>query len=165
MLSKELTTSNKELITLFYTSFYKKNFKSMSKCYHDDIRFKDEVFDLKGKQVAAMWHMLCIRGKDLELSFKNVEADEVSGSAFWEAKYSFSATKREVHNKINAQFKFKDGKIIEHIDSFNFWGWSSQALGALGYLLGWTPFLKKKVQQQAGESLNAFISAHPEYQD
>ena len=42
----------------------------MIECYHPEIHFKDEVFNLNGKKVGAMWHMLCERGKDLEISFK-----------------------------------------------------------------------------------------------
>ncbi|MGB0347184.1 MAG: nuclear transport factor 2 family protein, partial [Balneolaceae bacterium] len=58
-----------------------------------------------------------------------------------------------------------DGLIINHQDDFDFWRWSTQALGFPGLILGWSPFLKKKVQKQALDSLNAFISKHPEYQD
>lgn len=157
--------NNKELITKFYSAFSKRDFESMNLCYHDENNFKDEVFELHGKKTAAMWHMLCKRGKDLEISFSNIEVKEELVTAQWEAKYTFSATKRKVLNKINAQFKFKDGLIIEHIDSFNFWRWSSQALGVPGYLLGWSSILKNKVKHQADNSLNAFISAHTEYQE
>lgn len=156
--------SNKDLIIKFYEAFSQKDYKTMSDCYHDDVSFRDEAFTLKGKEASAMWHMLCVRGKDLSLSFSDVEANEEAGSAHWEAKYTFSQTKRKVHNKIDAQFKFKDGKIIEHIDSFDFWAWSKQALGTPGLILGWSGFLKNKVKQQAAESLNAFISKNPEYQ-
>lgn len=136
----------------------------MQECYHQDVFFEDEAFTLSGKEVSAMWHMLCIRGKDLNLTYSDIEANEESGTAHWEAAYSFSKTGRQVLNKIDTRFKFKDNKIIEHIDSFNFWTWSKQALGTPGLLLGWSGFLKNKVREQAAESLNAFISKHPEYQ-
>ncbi len=156
--------SNKELIISFYKAFGVKDFKKMGECYHKEAFFEDEVFKLNGKEVKAMWHMLCLRGKDLEVTFANVQESESIVTAQWEAKYIFSASKRMVHNKISAQFKFKDGKIIEHKDSFSFWKWSGQALGFTGVLLGWTPMLKNKVSEQAANSLNSFISAHPEYQ-
>lgn len=156
--------SNKDLIIKFYEAFSQKDYKTMSECYHDDVFFRDEAFTLKGKEASAMWHMLCVRGKDLSLNFSDIEVNEDIGKAHWEAKYTFSQTRRKVHNKIDAQFKFKDGKIIEHIDSFDFWAWSKQALGTPGLILGWSGFLKNKVKQQAAESLNAFISKHPEYQ-
>ena len=156
--------SNKELIENLYSSFSKRDYSGMALCYHKDVFFRDEAFELNGKEVPAMWHMLCLRGKDLEIEFYDIIEYEDTVTAKWEAKYTFSSTKRKVHNKIEARFKFKDGKIIEHIDRFNFWKWSSQALGITGYLLGWSTILKKKVLDQAGNSLNAFISTHDEYQ-
>ena len=157
--------NNTELIVKFYNAFSQKDFETMNNCYHDKIHFRDEVFELQEEKVGAMWHMLCRRGKDLEISFSDIEEKGSIITAQWEAKYTFSATKRNVHNKIKAQFKLKDGLILEHIDQFNFWRWSSQALGIPGYLFGWSSFLKNKVKHQAGNSLNAFISAHPEYQE
>ena len=112
----------------------------------------------------AMWHMLCERGKDLKLTFSNVQANGNTGSAHWEPKYTFSTTGRFVHNIIDSEFMFEDGKIIQHRDHFDFWRWSRMALGPAGIFLGWTPFLKNKVQQTAMEGLKKFISQHPEYQ-
>ena len=37
----------KELVNKFYSCFQKKDFKGMIECYHPDIHFKDEVFDLQ----------------------------------------------------------------------------------------------------------------------
>ncbi|MEQ9309633.1 MAG: nuclear transport factor 2 family protein [Balneolaceae bacterium] len=156
--------TNKEKVIDFYTAFSKKDHEGMANCYHEEIYFRDEAFELNGKEVQAMWHMLCLRGKDLVIEFGDLVEEGETVTAKWEAKYTFSATKRKVHNKIHAKFKFKEGLIVEHIDSFNFWKWSSQALGLPGYLLGWSFFLKKKVRDQAGNSLNAFISSHSEYQ-
>ena len=155
---------NEEIISEFYSAFSKRDHKTMNSFYSDEATFRDEVFDLKGPEIKAMWHMLCQNGKDLEIIFTDIKASDGKGSAYWEATYTFSATKRKVVNKINARFVFKDGKIIEHVDSFNFWAWSKQALGTPGLLLGWSGFLKNKVHKQAAKSLNAFISAHPEYQ-
>ena len=154
---------NQELINKFYSSFQKKDFKGMIECYHPDIHFKDEVFNLHGKQAGAMWQMLCESGKDLQISFNNIIADENSGTANWEAKYTFSKTKRKVHNRINAQFVFKDGKIINHVDSFKFWKWSGQALGITGVILGWSSFLKKQVSKSAYLALKKFIEKNPRY--
>ena len=89
--------------------------------------------------------------------------NENRASVHWEAKYSFAQTKRKVHNKINAQFEFRDDKIIQHTDTFNFWKWSFQALGVPGFLFGWLPFLRKKVSQNASKALNKFIKDYSEY--
>jgi hypothetical protein len=106
-----------------------------------------------------MWEMLCANAKNFELTFSDVAADEQTGRAHWEARYDFSATGRRVHNKIDAEFEFQDGKIIKHTDTFDFWKWSGQALGPAGSVLGWTPLLRNKVQKQAREKLAKFISA------
>ncbi len=148
---------HEELIETFYTSFQKLDAVAMVRCYHPNIRFSDPVFPvLNGAEVGAMWKMLCSQAKNFELTFTAIEANEQTGKAHWEARYDFSATGRRVHNKIEAGFEFQDGKIIKHTDTFDFWKWSSQALGPAGMLLGWTPLLRKKVQKQAGERLARF---------
>ena len=42
------------------------------------------------------------------------------------------------------------------MDTFNLYDWSKQAFGLKGVVLGWTPFFKNKVQQQALSSLRSF---------
>jgi limonene-1,2-epoxide hydrolase len=157
---KRRMNSNEKLIETFYTSFQKLDARAMILCYHPDIRFSDPVFpNLSGAEVGEMWRMLCSQAKNFELTFADIEADERTGKAHWEARYDFSATGRRVHNKINAEFEFQDGKIIRHKDTFDFWKWSSQALGPVGFILGWTPLLRKKVQKQARERLTKFMNS------
>jgi ketosteroid isomerase-like protein len=149
---------NAELIRKFYTAFANRDARGMASCYDPAVKFSDEVFiDLEGTRANAMWQMLCERGKDLKIEFRDIEADDVSGRAHWEAWYTFSATRRPVHNKIDARFEFKDGKVVRHRDTFSFWAWASQALGTTGMLLGWTPFLKNRVRSQANKNLAAFV--------
>lgn len=149
---------DKALIERFYSAFKIKDYATMAECYHPDAYFRDEVFELKGKEVAAMWHMLCKRGKDMTLEYSVTEqAGKIS--AHWEPKYSFSQTGRFVHNIVDAEFEFKDGLIIKHIDRFDFWRWSRQALGLPGLILGWTPFLRNKVSTMAMANLQKFIES------
>ena len=154
--------NNKALIERFYTAFQKKDYKTMAACYHPDAYFRDEAFELTGKKPGAMWHMLCERGKDMEMAF-SVSTEGGRISAHWEPKYSFSQTGRFVHNIIDAEFEFKDGLIIKHIDRFNFWSWSRQALGLPGLLLGWSSFLQNKVSKMAMGNLAIFIEKHDIY--
>lgn len=150
--------SNKEIIQTFYKAFQNKDFKTMQDCYAANAVFNDEVFkNLNALQVKAMWEMLIKSGKDLQLEFKNVQATDTGGSAEWVATYTFSATNRKVTNHIKAAFTFENGKIVQHIDRFNFYSWAKQALGTPGLLLGWTGSLKKKVQQKAMKNLEAFM--------
>jgi hypothetical protein len=87
-----------------------------------------------------------------------------SGDADWEARYTFSPSKRPVHNILHAHFQFRDGKIVRHRDEFDFWRWSRMALGPTGLVLGWSPMVKNKVRATAKSGLEKFIAAHPEYQ-
>ncbi|MBC8047683.1 MAG: nuclear transport factor 2 family protein [Fimbriimonadaceae bacterium] len=160
-----MNSVNEQLIRAFYESFQKKDYAAMQQFYADEIEFNDEVFvGLKGKQAKAMWHMLVERSGDLSIIFSDIKANEASGSANWIAIYTFSRTGRKVINKIHANFIFNAGKIIKHTDHFNFWKWSSMALGLSGKLLGWTPFLKNKIRKVTSKMLQQFIEAHPQYQ-
>lgn len=155
---------NEQTIKRFYTGFSRRDYASMIACYDPAIQFSDKVFTLSGKAAGAMWHMLCESGKDLTVTFKGIHADETHGTAHWEATYTFSATGRKVHNIIEAEFEFSGGQIIRHRDRFNFWRWSRLALGPTGLLLGWTPFVRRKVQATAARNLEKFIQSHPQYQ-
>jgi len=100
--------SNAELIEKFYRAFQKRDAAAMASCYHAQVQFSDPVFtDLKGAHAGAMWRMLAERGTDLRIEFRNVRADERTGTAHWEAWYTFSGTGRKVHNIIDASFEFK----------------------------------------------------------
>jgi SnoaL-like protein len=148
---------NEKLITTFYSCFQQLDADGMAACYHENICFSDPAFpDLRGAEAGAMWKMLCTQAQGFELTFGDISADDIIGKAHWEAKYDFTATHRQVHNKINAKFRFQDGKIIQHHDSFNFWKWSFMALGPVGLMLGWSPMLRKKVQHQAAKGLKKF---------
>jgi len=152
---------NAELLQRFYLAFSRRDHAAMAACYHEQAHFTDEVFDLHGKKVAAMWRMLCLRGTDLRIEFNGVEADGLRGQAHWEAWYSFSLTRRSVHNIIEAEFEFRDGLILRHIDRFDFYRWSRQALGLPGLLLGWSDRLRAKVKATAARGLEDFIAKNP----
>lgn len=148
---------HRALITRFYEAFQRRDGATMAACYHAEARFSDPAFpNLHGNQIGAMWTMLCARAQDFSLEFSGVQADEERGRAHWEPRYLFSKTGRKVHNIIDAEFRFKDGLIVEHIDRFDFWRWSRQALGLPGLLLGWSGFLRGKVQAEAARGLAAF---------
>ena len=146
-----------DLIKRFYTSFQNTDAAGMNACYHDEIEFWDPGFGtLKGEDVKAMWAMLCQNATDLKLEFSDITVNGDSGTAHWEAWYTFSRTGRKVHNIIDAEFEFKDGKIIKHTDHFNLHKWARQALGLQGLLLGGTSFFQKKLHQQTRKMLDKF---------
>ena len=151
---------NEDLIRGFYEAFSRRDHAAMAAAYAPDARFSDPVFpDLVGDQVPGMWRMLCLRGKDLELAFSDVRADDRTGSASWRATYTFSATGRKVINHVRAEMEIADGRIVRHTDHFDFWAWSRMALGPAGWLLGWTPLLRGKVRSEAGKELRRFLES------
>ncbi len=152
-------STHAQLIEQFYTSFAAQDAEGMIACYHPEVHFTDPVFvDLDAQQAAGMWRMLCSRAQDFSLEHSAVNVDGDRGSAHWEARYVFSGTGRRVHNVIDAEFRFADGKIIDHRDHFDFYRWSRQALGPAGIVLGWTPLVRKKVRAQARAGLDAFLA-------
>jgi ketosteroid isomerase-like protein len=150
---------NDELITTFYTAFQRLDYKTMQECYHQEATFHDPVFGhLNAAETRAMWHMLAQNAKDFSLQFSDVEAQSDQGSCHWTAIYAFSKTGRKVVNHVRSRFRFKDGKIIDQRDQFDFWHWSRQALGLTGLLLGWSSFLRHKVHHEARHKLKHFMS-------
>lgn len=150
--------SNAQLIVSFYTAFSRRDAAGMIACYHPDVHFSDPVFpDLRGERAGAMWSMLCARGKDLQLHFDDVHADDQQGRARWVATYTFAGTGRRVENHIQAEFDFADGKIARHRDRFSLHRWASMAMGPKGLLLGWLPPVQAAIRKQAGGALEKYI--------
>lgn len=148
---------NEELITSFYRAFAASDHETMAAAYSDDATFSDPVFPrLTADETRAMWRMFCTGGSGLQVTFQDVAADPATGSARWDARYNFPKTGRNVHNQIAASFVFRDGKIVEHKDDFDFYKWSRMALGPVGVALGWTPIVKNQVRQQAAAQLARF---------
>ena len=56
-------------------------------------------------------------------------------------------------NEIHSKFAIRDGLIVEHTDTFDFWRWSRQALGLKGWLLGGTSFVQDKIRKEARKGL------------
>lgn len=146
------------ILQSFYDSFSKGNVEEMVSHYHPEIEFEDPAFGkLKGEEVKNMWRMLVKRSKgELWIIFSHIKVKGEKGSAKWIAVYPFGPQKRKITNHIQAQFEFKDGKIIYHRDRFSLWKWSGQAFGWKGWLLGWTSIFKKQLQQQSRKLLAKF---------
>lgn len=150
--------SNEQLIQKFYACFQARDAAGMSACYAPNVVFSDPVFGrLEAAQAAAMWQMLAGRAKDLAVTVSNIHADDRTGGAHWEARYSFGKSGRLVHNIVEAAFVFQDGRIVQHTDTFDLWRWSGMALGPVGSLLGWTPFIQSSIRKDARRQLENFI--------
>lgn len=151
------------LLHRFYEAFQQQDAEAMAACYHPEVTFDDPVFQgLVGERAGNMWRMLCSRATDLEITFDAVTADDQTGQAHWEARYTFSPTGNPVHNVIDARFTFRDGLIASHRDTFDLWRWSRMALGVKGVLLGWAPPVQGAIRKQALKGLAAWEAKHAE---
>ena len=131
----------------------------MKDCYHNNSMFQDPVFGvLKGDRVGYMWEMLLSKKEaELKIIYNIIEVDDRHARVHWIATYYYGPRKRKVINNVTANFEFSEGKISRHIDDFNLWTWSKQALGISGYLLGWSSYMKEQIQNKTREFLNSFI--------
>jgi ketosteroid isomerase-like protein len=153
-----MSDANDELIQRFYSAFARRDGAAMAECYAANAQFSDPVFiNLRGQEPGAMWRMLTGRAADLEVKLVEHHTDGDRGSARWLADYTFSATGRSVHNDVRAEFRFEQGLICEHRDSFSLYAWSRQAIGPVGLMLGWTPILQSRLRRTARESLDEFL--------
>jgi limonene-1,2-epoxide hydrolase len=153
---------NERLIANFYSAFDLSDYETMARCYADDATFSDPVFpSLDAEQTRAMWRMFCTSGNEIDLTFGDIQADDDHGSAHWEAVYALPKTGRRVHNKIDASFDLRDGKIVRHRDDFDLFRWTRMALGPVGTLLGWSPIVRNQVRAQAASQLKRFQAGSP----
>jgi hypothetical protein len=156
-------------VAAFYAAFARLDTAAMAALYADAVRFRDEAFTLEGRAATmAMWSMLCegVAGQGdagravwrLEASdIRTDPADAMAVLAHWDVHYLFGPGRRPVHNRIDARFVFDAaGRAIEHVDRFDFWRWSRQAIGLPGLLLGWSPWLRAKVAAQAARQLERY---------
>ena len=105
---------NAQVIEQLYDAMNRHDGEAMAQLYAPDGRFHDPAFgELSGAEAGDMWRMLTGRATDL--------------------------TGRPVVNDIHASFRVRDGRIVEHDDSFSFSRWARQALGPTGLILGLPP--------------------------
>jgi len=146
---------NDNIIVALYDALDSGAGDAMAMLYAPDARFKDPAFgELTGEEAGDMWRMLTSRATDLDVELAEHEAHGDEGTAHWIATYTFN-TGRPVVNDIHAKFRFRDGKIVDHEDSFSFSKWARQALGPTGFILGLPPF-NLLVRRKALGDLNNF---------
>jgi ketosteroid isomerase-like protein len=127
---------NAKLIEELYGALGRHDGEAMARLYAPGATFEDPAFGkLSGEQAGDMWRMLTSRAEDLEVELPEHAAQGDEGTAHWIATYTFR-TGRKVVNDIHARFRFSEGRIVEHVDSFSFHKWARQALGPVGLVLG-----------------------------
>lgn len=151
--------ANARLIHTFYGALQRRDGAAMGACYAPDATFEDPVFGpLDRAHAVAMWRMLCERATDLDLTVSDVVADDASGSARCEARYTFTATGRPVTNRIQGNFEFSAGLISRHTDRFDLYAWARQAMGISGWLLGWAPPVQGAIRSRAKRQLETWVA-------
>jgi hypothetical protein len=181
----ELSHFNSLTLTRFFACFSNGDYQGMQSCLHPDVEFTDIGFELRGKEVGAMWHMIVSKG--IQVSFRDIKVDDRTGTAHWECDYQFrkdaDSEPRPVHNVVEAKFCFDGGLIREHHDECDFWNWFEQAMGPIGKGAHVFDFLenmierllkrdlpsnieqkvRSKVKGTAHEKITAFIKQNPKY--
>jgi ketosteroid isomerase-like protein len=146
---------NAKVIRDLYDALDRHDGETMAAQYAPDARFEDPAFgELTGEEAGDMWRMLCSRAQDLKVELPEHEANGDAGTAHWIATYTFR-TGNHVVNDIHAKFRFRDGKIVDHQDSFSFHKWARQALGPAGWVLG-LPVISGVVRGKARGDLEEF---------
>lgn len=142
----------------FYDAFALGDWHTMGMTYARHATFSDPVFPLLGvDEVRAMWHMLLARAQDFSLNYNIVAESQDGARVVWVARYTFSPTGRPVTNRVVTEMRFAAGRIVKQVDRFSLWRWSRQALGLQGWLLGWSPMVRTRVQNQAAAGLRKFV--------
>lgn len=146
------------LIERFYAALDRHDAEAILACYGPNATFSDPVFPtLDATGVRGMWRMLCARGKDLRVVVSDIHAGATHGRARWVATYTYSATGRQVINRVRARFSFRGGLIDRHVDRFSLWRWAAMALGPKGAWLGWLPPVRSAIRAQAARALAAHM--------
>jgi hypothetical protein len=116
----------------------------MADCYHPAATFYDIAFDLRGKdQICAMWRLIC--SGDISAKFEIVRVDDREGVVKLVDEYTFKDTGRRVRNPIESRFRFREGLIVQHVDSCDARAWADAALGGFaGFLAGRFRFLRAR---------------------
>jgi ketosteroid isomerase-like protein len=147
---------NAKLIRDLYEAMDRHDGEAMARMYDPDGRFHDPAFgELTGAEIGDMWRMLTGRAEDLSVELADHSAEGDAGMAHWIARYTFTQTGRPVVNDVRARFRFRDGRIVDHQDSFQLWGWARQALGPAGLVLGLPP-MSLLIRRRARHDLAKF---------
>ena len=151
---------NLATIDRLYAALRRGDGEAMAACYAPNATFTDPVFvGLRDSEPGDMWRMLTARSADLAVELRERSADGTAGRAHWVATYAFGGTGRRVVNDIRSVFAFDEsGLIVDQQDDFDFWRWSRQALGPVGWLAGWTTPLQRSVRRRARAGLTSFRS-------
>lgn len=144
------------LIGAFFDALGRGDLATVEQCYHPEVSFGDPIFqEIEGRdRVMRMWRVQHRMRTELHLAYRDLWADDHSGTARWSVDYVVAGTGRRVTDRIESLFRFDDGLIVRHHDDFDFRRWSKMALGKPhGLLFGWTPSWRQSIRDRAARQL------------
>lgn len=134
---------NTRLIEHLYASLRDRQPDDTKNLYAQKSYFRDIAFDLRGRDsIVEMWRFVCDR--DINVTFREIRADNATGSGHWVICYAMSGSGRLVRNSIRSRFTFRDGMIIEHVDDCDPVAWADQAYAfPMSLVLGRLEFVRR----------------------
>lgn len=154
----EVEMSNADIVNNFLTHYQKHEFDAMHNYLDENVKFSDFAFDIKGKEVKAMWHWFCVpyleRKKPIDVpEFGVVKSQDDVVLAKYKVSYLYGEKQRSVDYFINARFKLQNSKIVEQEDTFSNISQFEFAKMAFGFplqLLALTPLLRPTSEEKSG---------------
>lgn len=145
-----VSASPEAVMKKFYEAFVAQRPKDFEALYAPDVKFKDAVFEYSDRRgTMRMWKQILSNPKNtFRFEFDRVEGEVAYGR--WVADYKLGG--RPIHNEIETRMVIRDGKIVEHTDSFSWNKWVKQALPGGGL------FANKIGQHLVTSVLRAFIN-------
>jgi hypothetical protein len=136
----------------------------MQSCLDGDVRFSDFAFDIRGKEVMAMWHWFCVAypPRERPIAVPEFNVVEESGDIVltkYRVSYGSGEDQRPVDYFIKSRFTLKNDKIVEQHDEFSNvseFAFAKMAFGFPTQLLAVTPLLRVIVRKRALEKLKQF---------
>lgn len=113
----------KALWTQTYNTDGKPDWSHILPYYHEDIRFRDSVQELHGKDdFVAMTERLAQRSKDLKMNIVNAVAQDNVYFLEWEMTIKFKKNPSSVLYGASRIRVNEEGKITEQRDYYDLWG-------------------------------------------
>lgn len=142
----------REALAGFYDALARRDAATMAAAYAPDAAFSDPVFRLRGAEIGRMWQSLLGRAREFSVTWEIRRAEPDRGEVAWTARYLFGG-RRPVVNVIESDVRFRDGRIVEHTDRFDFPRWAAQALGPPGRIFGGFEWFRRSVARKARRGL------------
>jgi ketosteroid isomerase-like protein len=158
---------NALLIERLYAALHRHDAAAMAECYCDDgVVFHDIAFHIERKpRLDGMWRMICEGESGIEVTVEHVAADDHTGEAHIIDRYWFGKDSKNgkagvrITNEITSRFRFRGGRIAQHIDDCDEAAWAKQAIGGpVGWLAGRIRLMRSL---KADKKLKQFLEDHP----